>query len=175
MASVGNILNNIKDGTENMLNSMVAAANAAIAALPALILQRANPGLYDLFQNALLKAEETVNLTTKSCEQIEYELAQGKDPLREWIVLSKGHDWKLIMGSGGVDIVDAKRQVEDNNGKNGIPWLGGRRGGEGQEAIAVIADTVRGGYNVTLNLTVDAADAKSQRQCGICTFSANLG
>ena len=34
------------------MNAMTTAATAAIAALPALILQRANPGLYDLFQNA---------------------------------------------------------------------------------------------------------------------------
>ena len=155
--SVGNILNKIRQGTEDMLNSMVAAANAAIASLPALILQRANPGLYDLMQNALLKAEETVNLTTKTCEQIEYELAQGKDPFREWIILSKGQDWKAIMGSGGLDIVDAKKQVESNNGKNGIPWLGGRRGGSDQEAIAVISDTIKAGYNVTLNRSADAS------------------
>jgi len=31
---------------------MTAAASSAIAALPALILQRAYPRLYDLFQNA---------------------------------------------------------------------------------------------------------------------------
>ena len=37
---------------------LTAAASAAIASLPALILQRANPGLYDLFQNALLQAED---------------------------------------------------------------------------------------------------------------------
>ena len=156
VVSVSNILNNIRQGAEDMLNAMVTAANAAIASLPALILQRANPGLYDLMQNALLKAEETVNLTTKSCEQIEYELAQGKDPFREWVILSKGTDWKMIMGSGGVDIVDAKKQVERDNGKNGIPWLGGRRGGEGQEPIAIVADTVKAGYNVTLNRSADA-------------------
>jgi len=158
--SVSNILNEISRGAENLVNAMVMAARAAIANLPAYILQRANPGLYDLFQNALLKAEETVNLVTKTCEQMEYEMAQGKDPYREWVVLSKGNDWKLVMGTGG-DIVDAKDQVEGNNGKHGIPWLGGRRGGDNQDPIQVVGDTVKAGYNVTLNRNPNADGSPS--------------
>ena len=161
--SVTNILNNIKEGAEDMLNAMVAAAQGAIAALPAIILQRANPGLYDLFQNALLKAEETVSLATKTCEQMEAEMAQGKNPFREWITLAKGNDWQVSMSVGG-DIVEAKRQVEENNGRNGVPWLGGLRGGETQEPIRVIGDTVRAGYNVTLNRApTDTAAAREKR------------
>ena len=80
VAAVTNTLNNIGAGVDNMMNAMTAAATSAIAALPALILQRANPGLYDLFQNALIKAEETMQLATKSCEQMEAEIAQGKNP-----------------------------------------------------------------------------------------------
>jgi hypothetical protein len=62
VAAVTNTLNNIGAGVDDMMDAMTAAATNAIAALPALILQRANPGLYDLFQNALLKAEETLQL-----------------------------------------------------------------------------------------------------------------
>ena len=54
VAAVKNSLNDIGSGVDDMMDAMTAAATSAIAALPALILQRANPGLYDLFQNALL-------------------------------------------------------------------------------------------------------------------------
>jgi len=79
LLGVTNTLSNIKTGINQMTNAMVTAATSAIASLPALILQRANPGLYDLFQNALLRAEETVSLATKSCEQMEAEIAKGKN------------------------------------------------------------------------------------------------
>lgn len=148
--SVSNILEQVSQGAERMVDAMVLAAQAAIASLPAYILQRANPGLYDLFQNALLKAEETVNLATKTCEQMEAEIAQGKDPYREWAVLSKGNDWKLVMGTEP-DVVRAKATVEDTNGDRGLPWIGGSRGGQGQEPIRLIGDTVAAGYNLTLN------------------------
>ncbi len=56
VAAIANTLNNIGAGVDNAMTAMTAAASAAIASLAALILQRANPGLYDLFQNALLKS-----------------------------------------------------------------------------------------------------------------------
>jgi len=61
-AAVTNILNQVAAGADAMMDAMVLAAQSAIASLPAYILQRANPGLYDLFQTDLLKAQETLTL-----------------------------------------------------------------------------------------------------------------
>ena len=149
--AVTNTLNDIAGGVDDMMNAMTVAASAAIATLPALILQRANPGLYDLFQNALLKAEETMQLATKSCEQMEAEIARGKNPYADLITLSKGNDWKVQMGIGGNDAVTAKDSVETANGDNGVPWIGGQAGGAGQPELQFTGDIVRAGYNINMN------------------------
>lgn len=154
--AVSNTLNDIKSGVDDMMNAMTAAASSAIAALPALILQRANPGLYDLFQNALLKAEETMQLATKSCEQMEAEIAKGKNPYADLIALSKGNDWKAQMGIGGNDAVTAKESVEAANGDNGVPWIGGQAGGAGQPLLRFTGDIVQAGYNINLNRPIDS-------------------
>jgi len=151
VAAVTNTLNDIGSGVDNMMNAMTAAATSAIASLPALILQRANPGLYDLFQNALIKAEETMQLATKSCEQMEAEIAQGKNPYADLITLSKGNDWKVQMGIGGNDAVTAKDTVESSNGDNGVPWIGGQAGGTGQPVLEFTGDIVEAGYNINMN------------------------
>ncbi len=156
LAAVTNTLNDIGAGVDNMMNAMTAAASAAIAALPALILQRANPGLYDMFQNALLQAEETMQLATKSCEQMEAEIAEGKNPYADLITLSKGNDWKLQMGIGGNDAVTAKEAVESSNGDSGIPWIGGQAGGAGQPVLQFTGDIVKAGYNINMNRPVTA-------------------
>ena len=156
VAAVTNTLNEIGDGLDNMMDAMVAAATNAIASLPALILQRANPGLYDLFQNALLKAEETMQLATKSCEQMEAEIAAGKNPYADLITLSKGNDWKVQMGIGGNDAVSAKASVETANGDNGVPWIGGQAGGAGQPVLQFTGDIVQAGYNLHMNRPVTA-------------------
>ena len=154
VAAVTNTLNDIGSGVDNMMNAMTAAATSAIASLPALILQRANPGLYDLFQNALIKAEETMQLATKSCEQMEAEIAQGKNPYADLITLSKGNDWKVQMGIGGNDAVTAKDTVESSNGDNGVPWIGGQAGGTGQPVLEFTGDIVEAGYNINMNRAV---------------------
>ena len=157
VAAVTNTLNDIGSGVDNMMNAMTAAATSAIASLPALILQRANPGLYDLFQNALIKAEETMQLATKSCEQMEAEIAQGKNPYADLITLSKGNDWKVQMGIGGNDAVTAKDTVESSNGDNGVPWIGGQAGGSGQPVLEFTGDIVEAGYNINMNRAVTDA------------------
>ncbi len=161
VAAVTNTLNNIGKGVDDMLNAMTAAASAAIAALPALILQRANPGLYDLFQNALLQAQETMQLATKSCEQMEAEIAAGKNPYADLITLSKGNDWKRQMGIGGNNAVNAKGAVEAANGKNGVPWIGGQAGGAGQPLLEFTGDLVKAGYNINMNRPVTSASPPS--------------
>ena len=159
VAAVSNSLNNIGSGVDDIMNAMTAAASSAIAALPALILQRANPGLYDLFQNALLKAEQTMQLATKSCEVMEAEIARGKNPYADLITLSKGNDWKLQMGIGGNDAVTAKEAVDSSNGDNGIPWMTGQAGGIGQPELRFTGDIVEAGYNINMNRPIGTSAA----------------
>lgn len=175
VAAVTNTLNDIGAGVDNMLNAMTTAASAAIASLPALILQRANPGLYDMFQNALLQAKETMQLATKSCEQMEAEIAQGKNPYADLITLSKGNDWKVQMGIGGNDAVTAKDAVESSNGDSGIPWVGGQAGGAGQPVLEFTGDIVKAGYNINMNrpITTVGPPASTTRLTEIWTTPAD--
>ena len=161
VTAVENTLNEVKDGAENMLNAMTQAATGAIASLPAIILQRANPGLYDLFQNALIRAEYKVDLATKSCEQIEAAIGNNKNPYEDLIVLSKGNDWKVQMGISGNDPVTAQEAVESSNGSNGLPWIGGQAGGDDQDPIALTGDIAKAGFNVELNRSPSATSPVS--------------
>ena len=78
---VAETLNQVKSGAEDMLRAMTQAATGAIASLPALILQRANPGLYELMQNALVGAKLKVDLATKDCRQMEADIAHWQESL----------------------------------------------------------------------------------------------
>ena len=125
---------------------------AALAALPMYIIQRANPGLYDLLQNLLLRADELVQISLKNCRQMEYEIAQGKDPYQEWAVLSTAHGWRAAIGLEGFDIVQTERDIDQSAGLTGVPWLCGERaGGEGMAPIAVVGDVTRAGWNTLMN------------------------
>lgn len=75
MLGLTNLLNDLQNTGNNLVNGAIGAVQAAIGGLPALIMQRIDPGLYDLFQNALIRVEAILSLANKSCEQ--FELYQG--------------------------------------------------------------------------------------------------
>ncbi|MCB1775304.1 MAG: integrating conjugative element protein, partial [Gammaproteobacteria bacterium] len=68
------------------------------------------------------------------------------------------HDWKVAMGLPGSDVVRAKQQVEQANGSNGVPWIGGQAGGQHQAPLRFTGDIVAAGYNLHLNRPLTATD-----------------
>ncbi len=148
MVAIESSLDNLRNGVDNAVNAIELAATAAIANLPGYILQKANPGLYDLFQNALLRANESFSLATKSCERIQYEISKNTNPFDEWVTVSWGDSWKRSVGVGGANIHDAVDDAEDAP-NDGIEWVGGlRRGGEDQPPIRVLSDVAKAGLNI---------------------------
>lgn len=160
VTGLSNILNNSQGQVMSAYGGMVTAVTSAIGALPAFILQRAAPGLYDLYQNAVIRGELLLNSANASCQQMENEIRNGQNPYERFTRMAKFFDWKVQMGNGAygsssTDVKSAMDTVNDNGGKNGIPWLGGSyAGGENQPPVMAISDTIQAGYNIELNRDV---------------------
>ncbi len=147
-ASIEASLDQLSQGVDNAVNAIEAAASSAIANLPGYILQKANPGLYDLFQNALLRAQESFALATKSCERMQYEISQNINPYSEWVTLSQGDSWKKSIGYGEENIHEAKEEANDAQ-ENGVKWIGGiSKGGRDQEPIRILSEVAAAGLNI---------------------------
>lgn len=142
---------NLMNGFASLGTTVTAAVRSGIAALPLYVLQRASPGLYELFQTYQKKAEAEWNIALKSCEEMEAQIKQGADPYAEWLAMAKGEGWKEVSRTTR-DAVVAKQRVESGGGTGGLTWIGGtKRGGRNQGAIEVIRDVMQAGYNVTMN------------------------
>ena len=158
--AISNVLGNVADGLDNLDDLLVAAATNAIAALPAIILQRANPGLYDHFQNAIQTATQTYELSVKSCQDIVEDAINGENPFSGWIKTSQRDAWLTGLQDPDADSVQVEETVEDEGGDNGVLWLGGeRKGGLDQPPLPVIQDTVAAGYNLIVGRDVIAVGA----------------
>ena len=150
--AISGILDDIKDGADDLESAMVLAANNAIAALPSIVLQRALPGVYDHFQNALIRARAQVDVAVKSCRELVDDAASGQNPFHDWVKISRRGTISQQIGLSGNDPVRAVEAVDNAHGDDGVPWLGGvNAGGAGQPPIRVLHDTVRAGYNVTVD------------------------
>ncbi len=143
-----NQLNGVTNGFQSIMSSVIQNATAAVASLPALIIQRADPGLYNLLTNGILQARLDFDRSKMTCRAIANRLADlaggqtGLDQIAEGMAL------KQSVG-GSQDAVAAVQQAESSKGNNGVPWVGGgNAGGSGQNPIKVVSDTTRAGYNL---------------------------
>lgn len=142
----------LMNGFSNLGTVITDAVKAGIAALPLYILQRAQPGLYQLFQNYSQKADVLVAASLKSCEEMEAMIRQGQNPYEDWVKVAKGETWKAKAELGG-DLVQAKYDInkDEEAQKKGVTWFGGKAGGTDSKPLQPIRDISIAGFNATLN------------------------
>ncbi len=147
--SVAHQLEGIQGAFQTIMADVITSATGAVASLPALILQRANPTLYDLMQNGILQANKEFQLARVNCEQVVEKMGDVMDN-SDWLTVARGTRWGNE-AVAGEEILAAKGTVNSEAGDDGVVWAGGEwRGGDKQEPIKLVRDATRAGYNITL-------------------------
>ena len=142
-----NQLNGITEGFQAIMSDIIESATAAVASLPALIIQRADPGLYNLLTNGILQARLDYDRSKLTCRQIADRMAEAAGGQLSWDQLAEGLALRDAVAS--TDAVSAIEAAENNRGNNGVTWIGGQNaGGAGQDPIRVVGDITRAGYNL---------------------------
>ena len=159
MVALRSSFQELRNLPEQAETAVMGAASAAVAALPSYLLQRINPGLYELYQSWRKKFEELIQIAFKSCEDMQRDIAAGKNPYEEWVQLSVGDDWKAAMGTDGLSITTEKREIEARRGQNGVTWFGGRAGGRNQQPVRVISDVTAAGYSALISGNTTGGDS----------------
>src|SRR5215469_5951280 len=163
-------LNRVTTGFQQIMSTVIQNATAAVASLPALIIQRADPGLYNLLTNGILQARLDFDRSQLTCRSMATHMADLAGGEMGWDQLAQGIALKQSIAS--TDAVTAIQTADATDGNNGVPWIGGTSaGGAGQPAIHVIGDVVRAGYNllngrsVTDTTSIGASSCNSQLTC----------
>src|SRR5690606_9437432 len=114
---------------------------------PALIIQRADPGLYNLLTNGVLQARLDFDRSKMTCRAIAGRMADMAGGQLGWDQLAEGMALKqAVVGSDAVSAIDA---AESSRGNLGVPWVGGENaGGTGQRPVKLVGDVTRAGYNL---------------------------
>jgi integrating conjugative element protein (TIGR03755 family) len=160
-----NQLNGISNGFQQIMSQVIQNATSAVASLPALILQRADPALYNLLTNGILQARLDFDRSKLTCRAIANRMADMAGGQAGWDQLAEGFALRDAVGS--TDAVSAVEQAEANKGNNGVPWVGGdNAGGSGQDAIKVVGDVTRAGYNLLNGRNVTDTSSISSSDCG---------
>jgi integrating conjugative element protein (TIGR03755 family) len=160
-----NQLNGITNGFQSIMSNVIQNATSAVASLPALIIQRADPGLYNLLTNGILQARLDFDRSKMTCRAIATRMADTAGGQLGWGQLAEGMALKTSVASG--DAVGAIETAEARHGNDGVPWIGGSNaGGTGQRPIQTVRDVTRAGYNLLNNRSVTDTTFIPQRGCG---------
>jgi integrating conjugative element protein (TIGR03755 family) len=142
-----NQLNGVTNGFQSIMSSVIQNATSAVASLPALIIQRADPGLYNLLTNGILQARLDFDRSKATCRAMANRMADMAGGQLGWGQLAEG--MALSQSVGSQDAVAAVEASETERGNKGVPWVGGQQaGGTGQAPIKLISDVSRAGYNL---------------------------
>jgi len=127
----------------------VQAAQAAVAGLPAYILNKINPSLYNVVTKQLDEAFKLFEINFKDCQTIEREIALGQNPYQSLVMAGIGDRMRVEMGFGDGTIDDRMMQVRTEGPSNGIVMSEGKRyGGEGQAPIEATKNVLTAGINL---------------------------
>ncbi|MQT50314.1 integrating conjugative element protein, partial [Pseudomonas helleri] len=93
----------------------------------ALIIQRADPGLYNLLTNGILQARLDFDRSKLTCRAMAEKMADTAGGQMGWNQLAEGMALRQAVAS--TDAVLAIEQAETSRGKDGVPWVGGGNAG----------------------------------------------
>ncbi|NWB28978.1 integrating conjugative element protein [Pseudomonas gingeri] len=143
-----NQLNGLTDGFQSIMGSLIQNATGAVASLPALIIQRADPGLYNLLTNGILQARLDFDRSKASCRAMAERMVNVAGNQSSWGALAEGQALKEAIAQNQ-DAVAVTARAESDKGNTGVPWVGGdKAGGRQQPPIQVIKEVTRAGYNL---------------------------
>src|SRR3546814_491667 len=160
-----NQLNGVTNGFQKIMSSVIQSATSAVASLPALIIQRADPGLYNLLTNGVLQARLDFDRSKLTCRAMAEKMADTAGGQLGWSQMAEGLALRDAVSS--TDAVSAIEQAETRRGNDGVPWVGGSNaGGSGQPAIKVVGDVTRAGYNLVNGRGVTDTSSLAPASCG---------
>jgi integrating conjugative element protein (TIGR03755 family) len=153
--NVSEMINQIETRVREIPMQLQNAISAAVAGLPGYLMQKINPNLYNIVTKSLDETAELFRFSYKTCEQMEAEMRQGKNPYDGFMTAVVANKWK-IGAEAGDNIADTKEDIADDP-TGPIEWLGGNEYGTVQRPIQINHDLVIAGYNIMLGRTGDVS------------------
>ncbi|MGJ8518378.1 hypothetical protein [Carnimonas bestiolae] len=174
-STVSNQLNGMTNGFQTMMGNVVQNATSAVASLPAMIIQRTNPGLYDLITNGVLQGRTDFDKAKLSCQNMANSLADAS--LSGRMQQDAQAENMMETAANNKDAVSAQAQVEKSAGNSGKKWVGGKKyGGQGQDPIRVVSDATKAGFNLLhghSSTSTESISGGGKGQGSVSTSSGN--
>src|SRR5471032_290381 len=163
--TVGNQLNGLTSGFKDLMGTAIQGATGAVSSMPAMVIQRSNPGLYEMLTNGVLQAGLSFDKAKLNCQNLSNKMADYTMGSK-WTQAAVTEEYKDIVASSDGDAVSSDQKLQKATGEEGATWIGGqKRGGKGQPAIKPTHDLAKAGYNMMNNLPVTSNGSVGTASC----------
>jgi hypothetical protein len=94
--------------------------------MPAMAIQRANPGLYEMLTNGVLQAGLSFDKAMLNCQSMSKKLADYTIG-NKWQQVAVSEEYKDIVATSGGDAVSSDQKLQKATGEEGVTWVGGQK------------------------------------------------
>ncbi len=156
--SVEGMMNDLDSQFNRLQRDAVNAMKGFVTRLPMLLIQRMDPGLYELINNGIIKGEDIFNLSVQSCESMSANFSQnGFGALANE---STYFDFSSSLVSDPnkkkTDIVETMKEKGSSKGEAGVPKLsGGNCGNKASNPCRPVDDVVKAGVDIAFKKSLD--------------------
>jgi len=156
--NIQQMVNQLKTKVRAIPSQLQTAVSAGIAGLPGYLMQKYNPTLYNILTQTLDQSADLFQLSYKSCQQMEAEMASNPDanPYSGFLRASIANKWSDGAKSGDKNAADTNEDIKANPA-GPIEWLGGKLYGTSDNPVQINKDIVTAGYNILIGRTNDVS------------------
>lgn len=156
--NIEQMINQFQSRLRQLPGQLQQAVQAAIAGLPGYLMQKYNPTLYNILTKTLDESAELFNMSYKTCEQMESEMARdpNANPYDGFFRASIAEKWRDGGNQNNAVAPDVYEDIKASPAEP-IQWLGGRLYGTAFNPVQINHDLVVAGYNIMLGRTNDVS------------------
>lgn len=156
--NIEQMINQFQTRLRQLPGQLQQAVQAAIAGLPGYLMQKYNPTLYNILTKTLDESAELFNMSYKTCEQMESEMARNPNanPYDGFFQASVANKWRTGGNQNNAVAPDVYDDIKSSPAEP-IAWIGGHLYGTQFNPVQINRDLVVAGYNIMLGRTADVS------------------
>ncbi|GEA09146.1 integrating conjugative element protein [Alteromonas sp. KUL42] len=147
--SVSGMMNDAKSKFGKLYRDVVSSVTGFIINYPMLLIQREDPGLYEMLNHSILSGEDIFDVSAAHCRDMSKRYMDSSDGLGELLDASAWMEFakKEEDGKEDLDLVEEVDSADENKGEAGVVEMGGEMcGAFGIKMCTPVIDVIQEGY-----------------------------
>ena len=150
--SVSGLMNDAESKFQRLQKDVVSSITGFITQYPMLLIQREDPGLYEMLNNSILNGEDIFDISAASCRDMSKRYMEGSNGLGDVVETSGWLEFSSNASENkeSKDLISEVENADENKGDAGVIGMNGEKcGGKEIERCKPVKDVIKEGFDRT--------------------------